>query len=53
MSIDQLIALCIARIASLISQRTAAERLGDVEQVTKLEEALATTQATLSALQSL
>jgi len=53
MTIDQLIALCHAKLAALTAERTMAERLGDADAMARLDAEIASTTTTLDALTSL
>lgn len=53
MTIDQLIKMAERRIAHLTESRTAAERIGDVDAVSRLDGDIAETQATLAKLQAI
>lgn len=52
MTIEKLIEMVRSRIAYLSAQRNAAERIGDVDQVSRLDAELAECEATLEALLS-
>lgn len=53
MTIDQLIQMAERRIAHLSESRIAAERIGDVDAVSRIDTDIAETQATLSKLRTL
>ena len=53
MTIAQLIEILERRVAYLSALRTAAERLGDVEQLAQLDGELAESQATLATLRAI
>jgi hypothetical protein len=52
-SVEDLIRLMEARLAALNSARGSAASIGDVEQVTRLDADIVTTQTTLDQLRSL
>jgi hypothetical protein len=53
MTVNQLIQMAQRRIAHLGEQRVNAERVGDVDAVTRIDTDLAETQATLAQLNTL
>jgi hypothetical protein len=53
MTISDLIALALARIANLTAQRTSAATLGDAALCAQIEAEIAKTEATLAALRGI
>jgi hypothetical protein len=53
MTISDLIALAIARLANLTAQRTSAVTLGDVVRIAQLDTEITETEATLAALRGI
>ena len=53
MSIQQLIELCVLRLAHLSQLRTSAASLGDIEQLVRIDADTTQTQTTLNQLQTL
>jgi cbb3-type cytochrome oxidase cytochrome c subunit len=51
--VQSVIAMAQRRLAYLSAQRTAADALGDAEQVARLDDQIAEVEATIAALQAL
>lgn len=52
MTLDQIIQMAERRIAVLTEQRTAADRVGDVDSISRIDAEIAQTQATLTKLRA-